>query len=203
VRELRPGLWHWKARHPAWTPDQGGETGWEGDVSCYAVRATDTLVLIDPISTPEVERLAREGEGGVVVLLTAHWHQRSARELNERFGAAVHVPADEDRPDAPSQPFEVGDTLPGGVEARPGFYPGAAALWLPEHRALVTGDVLVGDGEGGVRILDAWMPEGESVQTAASALRPLLDLPVELVLPTHGEPVVERAHEALRQALAP
>ena len=32
-------------------------------------------------------------------------------------------------------------------------------------------------------------------------LRSLLELPVELVLPTHGDPLVENAHETLGAAL--
>jgi hypothetical protein len=34
------------------------------------------------------------------------------------------------------------------------------------------------------------------------SLRPLLDLPVELALVTHGEPVLEGAREAFVRALA-
>lgn len=198
MQELRPGLFHWKAPHPTWTAEQGG-----GDVSSYGCRVGNTLLLIDPISTPDLERLAAEHEGAIVVLLTGYWHQRSASELHERFDASVYAPAADGRPDAPSEQFEVGDALPGGVQAMTGFYPSSAALWVPEYRALALGDILVGDGAGGVQILEGWMPEGETVESAAAALRPLLELPVELLLPTHGEPVTERADEALRRALSP
>ena len=113
----------------------------------------------------------------------------------------MYAPEADGAPDAPAERFAVGDSLPGGVEAKTGFYPSAAVLWLPAHRALVVGDVLVGDGAGGVRILEGWMPEGETVETAAAALRPFLDLPVDLVLLSHGDPVTERAREKLGEAL--
>ena len=43
------------------------------------------------------------------------------------------------------------------------------------------------------------LPEGVTVEQVAAGLRPLLDKPVEIVLPTHGEPA-DRA--ALERALA-
>jgi hypothetical protein len=45
----------------------------------------------------------------------------------------------------------------------------------------------------------SWLPAGVTVEQVASGLRPLLDKPVEFVLPTHGEPA-DRV--ALERALA-
>ena len=49
---------------------------------------------------------------------------------------------------------------------------------------------------------ESWL-DGESVDRAglAGLLAPLLDLPVERVLVSHGEPVLERAHAALAGAI--
>jgi hypothetical protein len=33
MRELKPGLWHWQARHPDWTPEER----WPQLVSSYAI----------------------------------------------------------------------------------------------------------------------------------------------------------------------
>jgi hypothetical protein len=44
-----------------------------------------------------------------------------------------------------------------------------------------------------------WLPEGVTREQALEALRPLLELPVELGLPTHGAPI-DRA--ALERALS-
>jgi hypothetical protein len=50
----------------------------------------------------------------------------------------------------------------------------------------------------GLEIPASWLPDDVSVEQVAAGLRPLLDKPVEVVLPTHGEPA-DRA--ALERAL--
>ena len=77
--------------------------------------------------------------------------------------------------------------------------PNDLLLWVDSHRALVAGDTLVDRGEGLVFPLD-WADRGtgEPVDKIRKRLRELLDLPIELVLPTHGAPA-DRA--ALERAL--
>ena len=201
MQELRPGLWHWTAPHPDWTPDDGGPEGWEQEVSCYAYEAPDALVLIDPLAPPdELESLARE-RGEVTVALTCQWHSRSAGELQERLGARVYAPAPHDgevRLDA--ERVRPGETISGGVEVRPTSYAGEVALWIPEHAALAFGDAVLGGGPAGARIQETWLPKDVTLEQHRAALHPLLELPVELLLPAHGEPA-ENGREALRQAL--
>ena len=62
------------------------------------------------------------------------------------------------------------------------------------------GDALVTVG-GRLEIPATWLPEGDTVDDVRRRLAPLLELPVELVLTTHGEPVRENGSEALRGAL--
>lgn len=69
------------------------------------------------------------------------------------------------------------------VEARPGFYPDERVIWLPDHRALVFGDSFPGGA-----IPDDWLPEDRTRAEYEAWLGELLELPVELVLPTHGDP---------------
>ena len=79
-----------------------------------------------------------------------------------------------------------------------------AIFYLEPWRALVVGDVLLGDG-GGLRVPLSWFPKEEQdwARTGLKErLRALLDLDVDLVLVSHGEPVLERGHEALANALA-
>ena len=76
---------------------------------------------------------------------------------------------------------------------------GELVFWIPEHRALVAGDVILGRAHG-LEVSRAWLEDGWD--DAVAALRPLLDLPVDRVLVTHGEPVLEDGHEALERALA-
>jgi hypothetical protein len=216
VRELRPGLWRWTATHPDWTPEEGGEEWGEPEVGSYALVGSDTLVLIDPLvpANDEEERFWRaldddvEQHGPPQILLTVFWHARSSQTILDRYdGARVLAPAaraGEAHERVPSAAlYDLGDTLPGGVEAHGTIHRGEALLWIPAHRALAAGDVLLGTRGGGVRVCpDSWVRPGVTGTQLREGLRPLLDLPVELLLVTHGEPVFDDAHAKLAQALA-
>src|SRR6266498_3478870 len=164
---------------------------------CYAIDDGERLLLFDPLALPaELEELAGSRETAVV--LTNTWHERDARDLAERLGAQVFVPP----PDAPGRmegkPYTAGDRLPVGVEARPGSEPPFDhMLWVEGHRAIVIGDSLIDNGTG-LTLFDRWIPEGQTREQVLERLRPLLELPVEIVLPTHGAPT-DRA--ALERAL--
>ena len=196
VREVRSGLWHWEARHPDWAPATAG--GWGPEVSCYAIDDAPRLLLIDPLEPPrEIAELAAERETAIV--LTCAWHDRDARSLAEQFGAPVFVPEPEEgAPIAGRRLFTAGDRLPVGVEARAGTYPNDLALWIESCGALAFGDTLVDRGSGLELPVD-WLADDVSREQGLDMLRPLLDLPVEIVLPTHGAPT-DRA--ALERALA-
>ena len=71
-------------------------------------------------------------------------------------------------------------------------------LWIESRRAVVSGDTLADFGRG-LEIVPGWLREGVTREQVAESLRPLLELPVEQVLPTHGAPT-DRA--ALERALA-
>ena len=199
--ELQPGLWTWTAPHPDWTPDQGGPDGWDRDVRSYAYDAGMSLVLVDPLSPPPaVSELAADRP--VAVVLTCAWHQRSATDCVARYGAQVYAPDGfDERLEAPATAYAPGEQLPGDVVARPASYPQEAVLWIAAHGALVFGDALLGDGRGGVKIQESWLPEGTTRDEYREPLRALLELPVELVLPTHGDPVATGARDALARAL--
>jgi hypothetical protein len=185
MREIAPGLYHWSAPHPSWDPDgePGSADDWPQEVGSTLWRG----VFIDPQVPdslwPELDALV---DGPVVVLTTIRFHGRSRDAVLSRYGG--------------------GETLPDGVEAFPmdGFQ--ETIYWLPEPRALVPGDLLIGDGEGGIRMcpeswLRAYLPGGASAAELREALRPLLELPVEHVLASHWSPVIGRGHAALERAL--
>ena len=48
MRELRPGLWHWEAPHPAWQSTEP----WGENVSSYAIDDGERLLLFDPLAVP-------------------------------------------------------------------------------------------------------------------------------------------------------
>jgi glyoxylase-like metal-dependent hydrolase (beta-lactamase superfamily II) len=202
MNELRPGLWTWAAPHPDWTPDQGGPEGWERDVRSYALDAGDCLVLFDPLlEASRVETLADRRP--VVILLTCYWHRRSTAELVRALDAVVHAPeADLGELGLPAEPYRLGDDLPGDVEPYPGGHANEATLWIRGRQALVAGDTFLG-GERGFRLLpDSWLDEGVTPEAIRDTLGPLLELPAELLLPTHGDPITEDARETLSRALS-
>jgi glyoxylase-like metal-dependent hydrolase (beta-lactamase superfamily II) len=199
VQELQKGLWWWEAVHPEWTEAARGR--WGPEVSSYAIEDGDRLLLFDPVALPsEIGALAAEREAAIV--LTCPWHRRDAPDLAERLGATIYVPP----PDPPDpnpvkgEVFRASDPLPIGVEAFPGMEPNDLVLWIESRRALVAGDTFIDRGSG----LVFWAEPGEDVRGVSAdqileSLQPLLELPVELVLPTHGAPT-DRA--ALERALS-
>ena len=71
-------------------------------------------------------------------------------------------------------------------------------LWVESHGAVVAGDTLVDFGSG-LDINPRWLSEEMTREQVVEGLRPLLDLPVEHMLATHGVPF-DRA--ALERALS-
>jgi glyoxylase-like metal-dependent hydrolase (beta-lactamase superfamily II) len=198
IHEIRPGLWRWTTFHTEWRKDVGS-VAYEGD---------DALVLIDPLLEADDaldDLLGRVGKQPVV-LVTVFWHTRSADVVARRHGARVLAPAGGKaavRRRAPTmEAFSPGDPLPGGVEAFPTARASEVVYWVPGHRALVPGDVLLGAEGGGVRMCPrSWLPASKTLDDLAASLRPLLDLQVSRVLVSHGEPVLRGGHAALRRAL--
>jgi glyoxylase-like metal-dependent hydrolase (beta-lactamase superfamily II) len=191
VQEVAPGLWRWTGLHPEWKPEDGGPEGWDQEVGCVYYEGPDAVVLVDPLAPPEDEErfweaLDRDVERAgkpVRILLTVSWHGRSAEAVAKRYGAAIDGP------------------LPGGVETHGAPAGEETVFWLPEHGALVFGDVVLGADGGGVRLCpESWL-ENAGHAELREALRPLLDLPVERLLVSHGEPVLAGAHSALALAL--
>lgn len=89
--------------------------------------------------------------------------------------------------------------LAGGAEviATPGHTPGSIALHLREHGILITGDT-ASEHLGRV-LLGAFNVDGAA---AAASLRRLADVPAEVAVFGHGEPVTSGAQGRLRDAVA-
>jgi glyoxylase-like metal-dependent hydrolase (beta-lactamase superfamily II) len=219
--QLRPGLWHWQAPHPAWTPDEW----WAREVSSYAIDDGVRLLLVDPLAVPdELLELAAEREPAVV--LTAPWHERDTQSLVEQLGVKVFTPPPDTADDlvrkygisreqipngwqstdvawlvagdrGEAHLYTAGDRLPIGIEASPGWEHNDLVLWVDRVGAVITGDT-IGDFGRGLEI-NHNLPASVTREEIAERLRPLLERPVELVLPAHGAPA-DRA--ALERALA-
>ena len=203
--QLADGLWRWTARHPQWHPGEFGR-----EVASYALRDGDLLVLVDPLVTDDgagsvLDLLDALAGGEVAIVVTVPYHARSAEPLAERYGATVHGhPATAKRF---ADPGRLSDgPPPGGLTfhtiGRPKRY--ERPVHLPSQRALAFGDAIVEVG-GELRMwcqdpLDerrlAWYRD-----VFAPTVRPRLDLDVERVLATHGEPILHGGRDALAAAL--
>jgi hypothetical protein len=220
VRELRPGLWHWEAPHPDW--EAGAK--WPEQVSSYAIDDETRLILFDPIAPP-AGLLGLAGNRQTTVVLTAPWHERATRGLVEQLAAPVWAPppdsaqdlvdkfgitaeqAGDGSPDlrwlvsgeaGEAHPYLPGDGLPPGVDqAFTGREHNDLVLWVGSHQAVVSGDTLVDFGEG--VSMNEWLRAGVTPAEVRGRLEPLLALPVEHVLLTHGGP---RDRAALERALS-
>ena len=94
--------------------------------------------------------------------------------------------------------YLAGDRLPFGIDAFPGREHNDLVLWIEGRNAVIAGDSLADFGRG-FEIPREWLRRGVTREQIAEGLRPLLALPVEVVLPAHGAPT-DRA--ALERALA-
>jgi glyoxylase-like metal-dependent hydrolase (beta-lactamase superfamily II) len=201
VRELERGLWHWEAVHPEWTPKHAATADWGPEVSSYAIDDGERLVLFDPVTPPSPVAELAAGRRTAIVL-TCPWHVRDASNLAQRPGAELYVPPPDEGDPNPveGQMFSAGDRLPVGVEAFPGMEPNDLVLWIESRGALVTGDTLIDRGQG-LEFPRDWASKGAIAERGLApeqileTLQPLLELPVELVLPTHGRPTDRKALE--------
>jgi glyoxylase-like metal-dependent hydrolase (beta-lactamase superfamily II) len=195
VEEIAPQLWWWTAPHPEWAPEDLEEgAGWEQVVTSYALAAGGRLLLFDPL-VEDWAALDRRVEeyGRPTVLITIMWHVRSAPEILERYETAsiwVHAPAAEwiGERTRYTNTFDVGDELPGGVEAIPMRRIEEVAYWLPSHNAVVVGDTILGHGDHPAMCPATWVRRSETIEPARKAVRELLERRPERLLLTHGGP---------------
>ena len=189
LRDIGPGLRRWTSWHDHW----------EEDVGSVAVDTPDGLVLIDPLDPPQ--ELGRAAH----VLVTVYWHARGSAGLKARTWA----PSRSLRPLANRgvEAENAADVLPGGIRAFPTARAAEAVYWLPEQRAVVVGDVLLGAGakpratDEPLRLCpERWLGKPTHADLRES-LRPLLELPVEHVLVSHGAPVVGNGRRELERVL--
>jgi hypothetical protein len=186
LQEVRPGLKRWTTVHPDFDPLEGHLDESYTPVASALYHAPSALVLIDPLVPdelwPALDSEVKQSGAPVVVLTTIFFHERSRDDVARRYGAKL-------------------GGVPEGVRAFSAERADEVALWLEEPRALVFGDAIMGDQRGGLRLCP-WFRSDEGREITVRAWQPLVDLPVEVVLTAHGEPVLEGAREALARVLA-
>ena len=192
MQELAPGLRRWTVRHEEW-----GE-----EVGCLAVETDDGLVLIDPLEPPAAVAAPAH------VLLTVFWHLRSTAGID---APRVWAPKYSTR-SAANRGVTVTDQvadggLPGGIVAIQTARRSEVVYWLPAQRSVVVGDVLLGAGakpkatDEPLRLCPERWLSGPSHADLRESLEPLLELPVERVLVSHGEPVLADGKRQLERVL--
>ncbi len=203
IRDLMPGLWIWRARHPFWRP----EDDWQPVVTSTFVESDGERVVLDPIA-PSLdnfglwERLDKTPPTAAVVILPDH--VRDIDLFVRRYRARPYGPMfffPDDVPKTKLEPVIADMQLPGGLMA---LYDGRGRLetpiWLPRQRTIVFGDALTERG-GELRV---WDCRAGHEKRELPALRDMLELPFERVIVSHAdtEPVHSRAEfeKALKRA---
>jgi len=206
-------VWRWTAPHPEWH----GQHEWTHEVASFALASESTLVLVDPLLSADADAaeatvdclddLARSA-AAVAIFVTVPYHVRSSEELRERFDASLHGhPACAKRLRRASALADVtAGELPADAQAIRIGNPQRqeTPLYFPEHRALAFGDTIVGvDGEARVwEKLDNERRERWYRERFLPSLRPVLDVDAELLLFTHGPPVLTGGRDVLERGLA-
>jgi hypothetical protein len=194
MREIGPGIHHWKARHP--------KIGIE--VSSYYLEPPATLT--DPLEPAEGIEWFESGTKPERVVLTNRHHYRHSDRFADAFGCRVlcnehGLHEFEDGPEV--EGFAFGDVLADGITAV------EVGVLCPEETAL---HIELGDGF--VALADSLTnyeelgfvsdrllgDEAEAVKSGLlESFRRLLDLDFDGLLLAHGEPIVPGGKEALRE----
>jgi hypothetical protein len=164
-------------------------------VGCVLYELPDTVVLVDPLLASEERAQVlrwldeRIGARPVSILTTIRWHRRDRAEVAARYA---------------SQTTRAWNALPAGVKQYPLRGAGEVVYWLPAVATLVPGDSLLGAPDGGLRVCpESWLEDVQVDRAGlAELLSPLLELPIERVLVSHGEPALRDGRAALARAIA-
>jgi hypothetical protein len=194
MKEIGPGIHHWKARHPRI----------QVEVSSYYVESAATLV--DPLEPPEgIEWFESRTKPERIVLTNRH-HYRHSDRFAEAFGCVVLCNENG------LHEFDDGREVEGfafGDEMAPGITGKEVGVLCPEETAL---HIEVGDGF--VALADSlvnydelrFVPDNllgddpEAIKSGLTdSLRHLLDLEFDGLLLAHGEAIVPGGKEALRR----
>ena len=193
MREILPGIFIWP-----WFSERHGY-----DFNGALVLDPGGNLCIDPVE-PGVDALARlEKEGVARILLTNRNHVRAANLVRERTGATIAIHAS-DAAYAREQGARVDADLvvgssagPFSIVGVPGKSPGEIALHDRRRRLLIVGDAVIGNPAGQLSLLsERAMDDPPGLR---ASLRRLLELDVDAILVGDGVPIVEGAHERLRE----
>jgi glyoxylase-like metal-dependent hydrolase (beta-lactamase superfamily II) len=173
-------------------------------VGSLALETSDGLVLVDPLDTPPDLQQADH------VLVTVYWHGRTTQSVDAKrvWASTRSAQPLRNRGIEVTDAFRAGDELPGGIRAFQTARAAEVVYWLPQQRVLAVGDVLLGAGakprptDEPLRLCpEGWLGK-QAHDDLRTSLRPLLELPVEHVLVSHGQPVLGDGRAALAAVLS-
>lgn len=194
MEEIAPGIHHWTAFHPKI----------RSPVSSYYVEPADAV--LDPMLPDEgLDWFEARDRPPRHAILTNRHHLRAAERFAEAFGCAIRA----SRPGM--HEFEGGPEVVAydyGDEVAPGIVALEAGAICPDdavlHIALGDGVLAFADGlinEAGIGFVpDHYMDDPETVKTRmVEVARRLLERDFDTLLFAHGDPVVGRGKETLRE----
>ena len=199
MRDLAPGLWIWRARHPFWSPGDD----WQPVVTSTFVESDGERYVLDPLA-PSLdsiglwERLDGSPPTAAVVLMPDH--VRDVDLFVRRYKARPYGPLFFDPaavPRTPLEPVVAEVALPGGIMP---LFDGRGRLetpvWLPRQKVIVFGDALT-ERSDQLRVwYSPWHEKRE-----IPALRAMLDLPFERVVVSHCDREPVHTREEFERAL--
>lgn len=197
-KEIAEGLFHWAAVHP------------EIGVTVHSYYWSLGRVLLDPLlpAPGGMAWLKRHGPPEHIIL-TSRLHSRHSAKLVAAFGCTVwanrkgllHL-----APALKAQPFDSGDTLPGGIRAVEigVICPDESAVVIPRARAAAVADGVVRRGNGPLTfvsdqlLVDNPRDAPRIKRGLKAAYLKLAKQPWDHLLMAHGRPWVSDGREALR-----
>ena len=181
IERLAADIHRWTAPHPEWRTSHP----WGHEVASYVLETNNAMVLIDPLAPAgeaaepfwaELDRLVERRDAPIAVLITIHYHVRSAAEVADRYGSTTpvevwaHAAIERRLPTTLTfRPIRPGEPLPCGGRAFAIGKPRRQEqpLHFPSLRALAFGDSIVGV-DGGLRVWQSVESERASAGTASA-----------------------------------
>ena len=162
-------------------------------------------VIIDPVPmiNSDLDQFDRLG-GAALIVITNRDHEREAEAFCKHTGAQVVVhKADAAELEGSADRLIVGgeEIVPGlqAIHLRHGKSPGEIALYFPEKRVVLSGDLVVGAPVGSLTLLAN--EKLADPPKAALELRKILALPFDTILVGDGHSILHDARQRLVECL--
>lgn|GEM_PF-4600616 len=102
LQQIDAGLYRWTAPHPEWDPVADQLDSSYQEVVSHLIVGSEAAAFVDPLAPPEpaepfwrkLDDLIAPVRGSLAVVLSLHWHERSATEFAARYTAPVYAPAE-------------------------------------------------------------------------------------------------------------